>query len=65
MYHVAGFLAVGVHAGLTDLLVSSSALGRALAETLADKPVVLMRGHGNVVVGPSVQVPSIGRSTPR
>jgi len=36
--------------------VSNSALGKALAETLGDKPVALMRGHGNVVVGPSVQV---------
>ena len=63
MYHVAGFLAAGVpvfeirkHAGMTNMLVSNNALGKALAETLADKPVVLMRGHGNVVVGPSVQV---------
>ena len=63
MYHVAGFLAAGVpifeirkHAGMTNLLVSNSALGKALAETLGDKPVALMRGHGNVVVGPSVQV---------
>ena len=63
MYHVAGFLAAGVpvfeirkHAGMTNMLVSSNALGKALAETLGDKPVVLMRGHGNVVVGPSVQV---------
>src|SRR5689334_4222602 len=63
MYHVAGFLAVGVpvfeirsHAGMTNMLISTPALGKALAETLADKPVALMRGHGNVVVGPSVQV---------
>jgi ribulose-5-phosphate 4-epimerase/fuculose-1-phosphate aldolase len=63
MYHVAGFLAAGVpifeirkHAGLSNMLVGSNALGKALAETLADKAVVLMRGHGNVVVGPSVQV---------
>jgi HCOMODA/2-hydroxy-3-carboxy-muconic semialdehyde decarboxylase len=63
MYHVAGFLAAGVpifeirkHAGMTNMLVGSNALGKALAETLADKAVVLMRGHGNVVVGPSVQV---------
>jgi ribulose-5-phosphate 4-epimerase/fuculose-1-phosphate aldolase len=63
MYHVAGFLAAGVpvfeirkHAGMTDMLVSNAALGKALAETLGDKAVVLMRGHGNVVVGPSVQV---------
>jgi ribulose-5-phosphate 4-epimerase/fuculose-1-phosphate aldolase len=63
MYHVAGFLAAGVpvfeirkHAGMTNMLVGSAALGKALAETLADKPVALMRGHGDVVVGPSVQV---------
>ena len=63
MYHVAGFLAAGVpvfeirkHAGMTNMLVGNNALGKALAETLADKAVVLMRGHGNVVVGPSVQV---------
>jgi ribulose-5-phosphate 4-epimerase/fuculose-1-phosphate aldolase len=63
MYHVAGFLAAGVpifeirkHAGMTNMLVSSPALGKALADTLGDRPVVLMRGHGNVVVGPSVQV---------
>jgi HCOMODA/2-hydroxy-3-carboxy-muconic semialdehyde decarboxylase len=63
MYHVAGFLAAGVpvfeiraHAGLTNMLISSSRLGRALAETLGDKSVALMRGHGDVVVGPSVQV---------
>lgn len=63
MYHVAGFLAAGVpvfeiraHAGMTNMLIASPALGKALAETLADKPVALMRGHGNVVVGPSVQV---------
>jgi ribulose-5-phosphate 4-epimerase/fuculose-1-phosphate aldolase len=29
---------------------------KALAETLADKPVVLMRGHGDVAVGPSIPV---------
>jgi HCOMODA/2-hydroxy-3-carboxy-muconic semialdehyde decarboxylase len=63
MYHVAGFLAAGVpvfdirsHAGMTNMLIANAALGKALAETLGDKAVVLMRGHGNVVVGPSVQV---------
>jgi ribulose-5-phosphate 4-epimerase/fuculose-1-phosphate aldolase len=63
MYHVAGFLAAGVpvfeirkHAGMTNMLIDNAALGKALAETLGDKPVALMRGHGNVVVGPSVQV---------
>jgi HCOMODA/2-hydroxy-3-carboxy-muconic semialdehyde decarboxylase len=63
MYHVAGFLAAGVpvfeirsHAGMSNMLIASPALGKALAGTLADKPVALMRGHGNVVVGPSVQI---------
>ena len=32
-----------------------AALGKSLAETLGDKPVALMRGHGDVVVGPTVQ----------
>jgi ribulose-5-phosphate 4-epimerase/fuculose-1-phosphate aldolase len=63
MYHVAGFLASGVpvfeirkHAGTTNMLIANAALGKALAETLADKSVVLMRGHGDVIVGPSVQI---------
>jgi HCOMODA/2-hydroxy-3-carboxy-muconic semialdehyde decarboxylase len=37
-------------------LVHNIAFGKALADTLGDKPVALMRGHGNVVVGPNVQV---------
>ena len=63
MFHVAGFLAAGVpvfeiraHAGLSNLLIADARLGQALAATLGDKSVVLMRGHGDVVVGPSVQV---------
>src|SRR5262249_47963968 len=61
IYHVAGFLWPGVPVfeirqagGITDMLVRSPDLGRALAEALGDKPVVLMRGHGSAVVGPSV-----------
>jgi ribulose-5-phosphate 4-epimerase/fuculose-1-phosphate aldolase len=59
----AGFLASGVpvfeirkYGGMTNLLVHNLDLGNALAETLGDKPVALMRGHGNVVVGRNVQV---------
>ena len=37
------------------MLVRNPELGRSLAETLGDKPVALMRGHGDVVVGPTVQ----------
>jgi len=43
-------------AGWTNLLISNSALGRALAQTLGQNSVALMRGHGNVVVAPSVRV---------
>ena len=44
------------YAGMSNLLISDNALGKALAETLGNKSVVLMRGHGDVVVGPSIQV---------
>ncbi len=43
-------------AGWTDLLISNRELGRALAEKLANNSVVLLRGHGNAVVGPDVRV---------
>lgn len=39
---------------MTDLLVRDPHLGRALARSLGDKPVALMRGHGNVTVGSSI-----------
>ena len=62
-YHMAGFLVAGVPVfeirkagGMTNMLVSNGVLGEALATTLADKPVALLRGHGDVVVGPTVQV---------
>jgi ribulose-5-phosphate 4-epimerase/fuculose-1-phosphate aldolase len=42
-------------AGWTNLLVSNPALGKALAQTLGQNSVALMRGHGNVVVAPSVR----------
>jgi ribulose-5-phosphate 4-epimerase/fuculose-1-phosphate aldolase len=38
-----------------EMLVRNATLGAALAKTLGDKIVVLMRGHGNVVVGPSLR----------
>ena len=60
--HTGSFLYVGVPVweirkagGTTDMLVRNPALGKSLAETLGDKPVALMRGHGDVVVGPTVQ----------
>jgi ribulose-5-phosphate 4-epimerase/fuculose-1-phosphate aldolase len=58
----AGFLAPNVPvfemrsvAGSGSLLITDGTRGKALAETLGDRPVALMRGHGNVVVGPTVQ----------
>jgi HCOMODA/2-hydroxy-3-carboxy-muconic semialdehyde decarboxylase len=61
MYHMAAFVAFGVpvfdvrkEAGMTDLLVGDTRLGRALARTLGDKQAVLMRHHGAVVVANSI-----------
>jgi ribulose-5-phosphate 4-epimerase/fuculose-1-phosphate aldolase len=61
VYHNAAFLAAGVPvfeirtvAGMSYMLISNSELGRALARTLGEKPVALMRGHGNVVTAPSL-----------
>ena len=63
MFHNPSFLAVGVPVwdirkdfGETNMLVSNSAIGKSLATALGDKPVVLMRGHGDVTVGPSVKM---------
>ena len=63
MYHNPSFLAAGVPVwdirtdfGETNMLVSNSAIGKSLAQALGDKPVVLMRGHGDVAVGPSVRM---------
>ena len=39
----------------TDLLISTQALGVALATTLGPHAVALMRGHGSVTVGNSIQ----------
>lgn len=61
-YHNAAFLAYGVPVfdirdsfGATDIVINSSARGAALARALADKAVVLLRAHGFVAVGPSLQ----------
>jgi HCOMODA/2-hydroxy-3-carboxy-muconic semialdehyde decarboxylase len=63
VFHITGFLGAGVPifeirdvAGNgTDLLVRDAKLGAALARTLGDKPVALMRGHGSVAVGSTLQ----------
>lgn len=68
VYHMSSFIGLGVPVfeireagGMTDMLVRTPVLGRALARTLADKPAVLMRGHGAVVVGASLPE-AVGRS---
>ena len=48
---------VGVH----QLLVNNNELGHALAEKLGNKPAVLIRGHGAVIPGKSLNV-AVGRS---
>ena len=63
MYHNPAFVAAGVPVwdirqdfGETNMLVSTSAIGKSLAQALGDKSVVLMRGHGDVTVAPSVKM---------
>jgi ribulose-5-phosphate 4-epimerase/fuculose-1-phosphate aldolase len=60
--HIASFLVRGApvfeirDVGLTQgLLVTTNKQGAALAKTLGDKTVALMRGHGNVVVAQDVR----------
>jgi ribulose-5-phosphate 4-epimerase/fuculose-1-phosphate aldolase len=63
LFHMAGFVGQGApvfeirEAGGdgTDLLISSNALGRALAEHFDGHDIVLMRGHGSTVVGGSLR----------
>lgn len=39
-----------------DMLIKTPYLGESLAQTLGTKPAALMRGHGSVVVGPSLMM---------
>ena len=39
----------------SNLMITDQSLGEALARSLGDKPVVLMRGHGSTAVGSSIQ----------
>jgi ribulose-5-phosphate 4-epimerase/fuculose-1-phosphate aldolase len=62
VYHVSAFLGVGVpkfdirdKAGMTNMLVRTAQLGQDLAESLGDKPVVLMRGHGATMVANTIK----------
>lgn len=62
VYHMSGFLGRGVGrfeiretAGMSDMLVSSPQLGKALARSLGDHQIVLMRGHGATIAGQSIK----------
>src|SRR5437867_5395491 len=68
MNHMGSFIGNGVPVfdirksfGMTDMLVSDSKKGHALAEALGNKTVVLMRGHGTTVIGPTIRH-VVGRS---
>jgi HCOMODA/2-hydroxy-3-carboxy-muconic semialdehyde decarboxylase len=63
IFHLGGFLGSGAPVfeirdrggPATDMLIRTAALGAALAKTLGEAPVALLRGHGDVVVGRSVR----------
>lgn len=62
VYHMSAFLGLGVPkfeiretAGMTDMLIRTAPIGKALAEKLGDKPMVLMRGHGATMVGKTIR----------
>jgi len=61
VYHMSAFLGGGAPvfeirqaAGMTDMLIRDNQLADALAKSLRENSVVLMRGHGDTVVGNSI-----------
>jgi ribulose-5-phosphate 4-epimerase/fuculose-1-phosphate aldolase len=63
MYHMSAHVGLGVpifeirdFQNEGQMLIRSTYLGRSLAQTLADKPMVLMRGHGATIVAPSLHL---------
>lgn len=62
MFHNAAFIAAGVPVfdirekfGATDMLVSNGPKGVALAGVMGRNDIALMRGHGSVACGPTLQ----------
>jgi HCOMODA/2-hydroxy-3-carboxy-muconic semialdehyde decarboxylase len=62
MFHTAAFIAAGVPVfdirekfGATDMLVGNHEKGVALAAVMGRNDVVLMRAHGSVACGPTLQ----------
>jgi HCOMODA/2-hydroxy-3-carboxy-muconic semialdehyde decarboxylase len=64
VFHMSAFLWPGVPnfdirketGAFTDMLVRDRKIGRALVKVLGDRPMALMRGHGNVVVAPDLKL---------
>ncbi len=63
VYHMSAFLGEGVPkyeirnaGGMTNMLVRTAPLGKALADVLGDKPMALMRGHGATMVGDTIRI---------
>jgi HCOMODA/2-hydroxy-3-carboxy-muconic semialdehyde decarboxylase len=64
LFHVAHFLSKGapvfdlsaVEGQPTNALITSAHRGKALVEALGEAPVILMRGHGYTVVGPTIEM---------
>lgn len=63
MHHMGWFIGQGVPvfeirktAGVSDMLIRTPALGKALAGTLAGKSAVLMRGHGASIAATSLHL---------
>jgi HCOMODA/2-hydroxy-3-carboxy-muconic semialdehyde decarboxylase len=61
LYHNPAFLGAGAPVfdirerfGTTDMLIRTPEIGKALAEALGDRAVALIRGHGDVAVGPTI-----------
>jgi len=62
MFHNAAFLAkepavfdISEKFGATDMLVGDTDKGQALAQVMGPKDVVMMRAHGSVACGPTLQ----------
>jgi len=62
VYHMASFIGLGVPifdvrdaAGMTDTQINTAELGAALATSLGQAALVLMRGHGVTIVGKSIR----------
>src|SRR6202158_2215062 len=68
IYHMGGFIGTGLPTfdirksfGMTNMLITHAAKGKALAQALGNHPAAFMRGHGGITVGTNV-MHSVGRA---